>query len=191
MPYLELAEFGLAILIRTFDLRYDLISSLVERWRVESHTFHLSCGECTITLQDVAPQLRLSIDENVVMSISSIFRSAALCYNLFGCSPSTSDRLCFGLQSSLEYIQWYSDIGKPFLLGGQSMVVPPHMTRLGQPSHPLPHPPHAPEPEPELEPELHSGDSYYHPDLRGDGYFSGLSGHGYHSEFDIFSPLPL
>ncbi|MBA0577540.1 hypothetical protein Golob_000016 [Gossypium lobatum] len=33
MPYLELAGFGSAALIRIFDLRYDLISALVERWR--------------------------------------------------------------------------------------------------------------------------------------------------------------
>ncbi|KAK5771810.1 hypothetical protein PVK06_048054 [Gossypium arboreum] len=32
--------------------------------------------------------------------------------------------------------------------------------------------------------------SSYHPDLGGDDYFPGSSGHGYHSEFDIFSPLP-
>ncbi|KAK5784759.1 hypothetical protein PVK06_039289 [Gossypium arboreum] len=87
------------------------------------------------------------------------------------------------LQPSLEYIQWYCEIGKPFLFGGRSMVVPPHTTRIGQPfsySH------HAPE----AEPELHSGDSSYHPDLGGNDYFPGSSGYGYHSEFDIFSPLP-
>lgn len=34
----------------------------------------------------------------------------------------------FDLQPSLEYIQWYFEIGKPFLFGGRSMVVPPHTT---------------------------------------------------------------
>ncbi|KAK5802605.1 hypothetical protein PVK06_030212 [Gossypium arboreum] len=85
------------------------------------------------------------------------------------------------LQPSLQYIQWYCEIGKPFLFGGQLMVVLPHTTRIGQP---LPDLHHAPEP------ERHSGDSSYHPDLGGDDYFQGLLGHRYHSEFDIVSPLP-
>ncbi|MFQ6651989.1 hypothetical protein Gotur_024078 [Gossypium turneri] len=31
------------------------------------------------------------------------------------------------LQPSLEYIQWYYSCGKPYILGGQSAVVPLHM----------------------------------------------------------------
>ncbi|XP_017622218.1 protein MAINTENANCE OF MERISTEMS-like [Gossypium arboreum] len=88
IPFLELAGFGSVALIRTFDLRYDLISALVERWRPETHTFHLPCGECTITLEDVALQLGLPIDGNSVTGISSISRPATLCYKLLGRSPS-------------------------------------------------------------------------------------------------------
>ncbi|KAK5812120.1 hypothetical protein PVK06_027531 [Gossypium arboreum] len=88
IPYLELVGFGSAALIRTFDLRYDLISALVERWRPETHTFHLPCGECTITLEDVALQLRLPINGNVVTSVSLISRPVILCYELLGRSPS-------------------------------------------------------------------------------------------------------
>ncbi|KAG8478371.1 hypothetical protein CXB51_028122 [Gossypium anomalum] len=412
IPFLELARFGSAALIRTFDLRYDLISALVERWRPEIHTFHLLCGECTITLEDVAVQLELPIDRNAVTGVSSISRPTTLCYELLGRSPSegkfaslrfswlkanfeylpstTNERevmqavrayimhliggvlmtesngstvhliylpllsnlhntrsyswgsavlamlyreLCqttdpsamdiggclillqswalyrmpflasishqsyilplvnrwstnpgiersymvpiyrlmienhsregrtryqfsdsgvvswrsstsavrlhsiypesasklgdihgmtrrgrhgldwrdeheeyvtmwnnrFGrvpqmdrglnLQPSLQYLQWYCEIGKPFLFGGRSIVVPPHTTRIGQYLRDLHHA-LEPEPKQELEPELHSGGSSYHPDLGGDDYFSGSSGHGYHSEFDILSPLP-
>ncbi|XP_012448791.2 serine/threonine-protein phosphatase 7 long form homolog [Gossypium raimondii] len=87
MPYLELARFGSAALIRTFDFRYDLISALVERWCPETHTFHLPCGECTVTLEDVALQLGLPIIGTAVMGISTIPEPTALCYSLLGVSP--------------------------------------------------------------------------------------------------------
>ena len=35
--------------------------ALVDRWRLETHTFHLPCGEMTPTLQDVAYLLGLPI----------------------------------------------------------------------------------------------------------------------------------
>ncbi|KAH1038494.1 hypothetical protein J1N35_040237 [Gossypium stocksii] len=44
-----------------------LINALVETWKLETHTFHLPCDECTITLEDVALQLELPIDGPVVM----------------------------------------------------------------------------------------------------------------------------
>ncbi|MFQ6667673.1 hypothetical protein Gotur_033609 [Gossypium turneri] len=78
MPYLEQAGFGSAALIRTFDLRYDLISALVKRWRPETHTFHFPCGECTVTLEDVALQLGLAIDGSPVMGVSTFAEPAAL-----------------------------------------------------------------------------------------------------------------
>ncbi|MFQ6667674.1 hypothetical protein Gotur_033609, partial [Gossypium turneri] len=91
MPYLEQAGFGSAALIRTFDLRYDLISALVKRWRPETHTFHFPCGECTVTLEDVALQLGLAIDGSPVMGVSTFAEPAALCYSLLGDSPNDDD----------------------------------------------------------------------------------------------------
>ena len=35
------------------------LTALVDRWRPETHTFHLPCGELTVTLQDVAMILGL------------------------------------------------------------------------------------------------------------------------------------
>jgi hypothetical protein len=38
------------------------LMTLVDRWHPETHMFHLLCGETTVTLQDVAMILGLSID---------------------------------------------------------------------------------------------------------------------------------
>ncbi|MFQ6654695.1 hypothetical protein Gotur_025577 [Gossypium turneri] len=91
MPYLEQAEFGSEALIRTFDLQYDLLSALVKRWRLETHTFHFPCGECTVTLEDVALQLGLPIDGSPVTRVTSFTDSVALCYQLLGDSPNDNE----------------------------------------------------------------------------------------------------
>ena len=39
----------------------SLLSSLVDRWRPETHTFHLPCGEMAPTLQDVSYLLGLPL----------------------------------------------------------------------------------------------------------------------------------
>ncbi|XP_040962458.1 protein MAINTENANCE OF MERISTEMS-like [Gossypium hirsutum] len=98
MPYLELAGFGLVALIRSSDLRFNLLSALVERWRPETHTFHFPCGECTVTLEDVAVQLGLPIDESPVTGVSSFTDPAALCYQLLGESPEDGDKYFSGIK---------------------------------------------------------------------------------------------
>ncbi|XP_016743163.1 serine/threonine-protein phosphatase 7 long form homolog [Gossypium hirsutum] len=98
IPYLELAGFRSAALIRTFDLRYDLISVLVERWGLETHTFHLLCGECTVILEDVILQLGLPIDGSPVTGVSAIAEPAALCYSLLGASPGDDESNLSGLK---------------------------------------------------------------------------------------------
>nr|XP_029143970.1 protein MAIN-LIKE 1-like [Arachis hypogaea] len=68
IPYLERA--GLYHLARLnsqgFWLDEPLVSAFVERWLPETHTFHMPFGECTVTLQDVAFQLGLSVDGEAV-----------------------------------------------------------------------------------------------------------------------------
>ncbi|KAA0057535.1 uncharacterized protein E6C27_scaffold497G00050 [Cucumis melo var. makuwa] len=56
-PYLEAAGFLGVSQVGFMQLDWHLITALVERWRPVTHTFHMPCGECTITLQDVAVQL--------------------------------------------------------------------------------------------------------------------------------------
>ncbi|XP_038881612.1 serine/threonine-protein phosphatase 7 long form homolog [Benincasa hispida] len=54
--FLRVAQIGF------IHLDWYPITALVERWRPETHIFHLPCGECTITLQDVAIQFGLRVD---------------------------------------------------------------------------------------------------------------------------------
>ena len=44
-----------------FQLDRSLLSALVDRWRPETHTFHLPCGEMAPTLQDVTYLLGLPL----------------------------------------------------------------------------------------------------------------------------------
>ncbi|WVZ91402.1 hypothetical protein U9M48_037580 [Paspalum notatum var. saurae] len=66
-PYLRQAGFlDLARVVNAGlpPLDPPLLTSLIDRWRPETHNFHLSCGEMTLTLQDAAMILGLPIDED-------------------------------------------------------------------------------------------------------------------------------
>ncbi|XP_057740615.1 serine/threonine-protein phosphatase 7 long form homolog [Arachis stenosperma] len=60
------AGFGDAAPLRDFLFDNTMITTFVERWRPETHTFHMPWGECTITLQDVAYHLGLRTDGDPV-----------------------------------------------------------------------------------------------------------------------------
>ncbi|KAK9991718.1 hypothetical protein SO802_026703 [Lithocarpus litseifolius] len=62
MQYIDAA--GLTSLFKVPDMEVDhaLITALVERWRPETHTFHLPHGEMGITLQDMEVMLRVPVD---------------------------------------------------------------------------------------------------------------------------------
>lgn len=67
IPFLQSTGFYGVSRVSSLQLDWSLITSLVERWRPETHTFHLPMGECTITLQDVGVILGLPIDGNPII----------------------------------------------------------------------------------------------------------------------------
>ncbi|KAH1081777.1 hypothetical protein J1N35_021538 [Gossypium stocksii] len=62
------------------------------------HTFHFLCGEWTITLEDVAIQLGLSVDNDAVTDSRHIVDPTSLCYDLLGCPPDDSTTKFTGLK---------------------------------------------------------------------------------------------
>ncbi|MED6188434.1 hypothetical protein PIB30_116999 [Stylosanthes scabra] len=80
---------------------WALASALVERWRPESHTFHLPCGEMTITLEDVAYQLGLAMEGEPVSGCMTGWETfyegrtmEDLCQQLLGAVPGAVLRVC-------------------------------------------------------------------------------------------------
>nr|XP_025607413.1 protein MAIN-LIKE 2-like [Arachis hypogaea]XP_025657603.1 protein MAIN-LIKE 2-like [Arachis hypogaea] len=118
IPYLERAGFHLARLnSQWFWLDEPLVSAFVERWRPETHTFHMPFGECTVTLHDVAFQLGLPVDGDAVSGCLGEFASAFCCWPMaskfkeerwggYFCvaepEPPWAERLPLGISSSLS-----------------------------------------------------------------------------------------
>ncbi|XP_028766536.1 serine/threonine-protein phosphatase 7 long form homolog [Neltuma alba] len=91
IEYLILAGFYGAARVGQFDYDRGLVSALVERWRPETHTFHTTRGECTITLEDVAKQLGLPCEGMAVIGRTD-FNWQDICECFLGIRPS-ADRL--------------------------------------------------------------------------------------------------
>ena len=77
MPRLHaiIEEFGLASLRMQLSYRYidrALVLTYVERWQLETNTFHLPFGEITITLDDVSAIISISVVGTPVHALTSL-----------------------------------------------------------------------------------------------------------------------
>lgn len=93
--------------IGCFKLDRALITALVERWRRETHTFHLPIGEATITLQDVEVLWGLPVEGMPVTfgsSTQSVIQWQQICQRLLGIAPLDRDLTGGGLR-----IGWIGD----------------------------------------------------------------------------------
>lgn len=82
--YITSASFGGVLLDRA------LVTELVEMWRSETHTFHFSVGEATITLQDVQFLRGLPIHRPIVSGMwhsMDIDQRIYMCDQLLGSEP--------------------------------------------------------------------------------------------------------
>ncbi|MBA0792360.1 hypothetical protein Gohar_016865 [Gossypium harknessii] len=83
----EAAFWYMANIGRGCKLNPKLISAFIKRWRPEMHTFHLPCGEYTITLKDVQLQLGLPVDRSVLTGSIQFVDWGAICYDFLGAIP--------------------------------------------------------------------------------------------------------
>ncbi|KAF1899549.1 hypothetical protein Lal_00019677 [Lupinus albus] len=84
---LQLTRFSKLSSLRSFNIDLCLITALVERWRPETHTFHLPHGECTITLEDVSLQIGVNVN-NLPLAGPTYFDWNEICEELLGKVPS-------------------------------------------------------------------------------------------------------
>ena len=70
-------------MVSSIKLDHELITAFIKRWRLETHSFHLSHGEMTITLQDVEVIMGMPIeDEAMVRSTKRTWKT--MCVEMLG-----------------------------------------------------------------------------------------------------------
>ncbi|KAH1262518.1 Serine/threonine-protein phosphatase 7 long form [Glycine max] len=100
VPLLRQCGFYWIMKMGYLKINAALISAFIERWRPETHTFHLRCGEATITLQDVSVLLGLHIDGAPLIGSTNLVW-ADLCEELLGVRPQEGE-----IEGSVVKLSW-------------------------------------------------------------------------------------
>ncbi|KAL5191642.1 Serine/threonine-protein phosphatase 7 long form [Glycine soja] len=100
IPLLRQSGFYWIMKMGYLKINSSLITALIERWRPETHTFHLRCGEATITLQDVSILLGLHTEGAPLIGQTNL-DWVELCEELLGVRPQEGE-----LQGSVVKLSW-------------------------------------------------------------------------------------
>ncbi|KAH1253371.1 Serine/threonine-protein phosphatase 7 long form [Glycine max] len=100
VPLLRQCGFYWIMKMGYLKINAALISAFIERWRPETHTFHLRCGEATITLQDVSILLGLRTDGAPLIGSTNL-DWADLCEELLGVRPQEGE-----IEGSVVKLSW-------------------------------------------------------------------------------------
>ena len=86
MQYIEATSLTGLFKVPDMEVNHALIMALVERWRLETHTFHLPHGEMGITLQDIEVMLGIQVDGLPVTGRTDL-KWNEVCQELLGHKP--------------------------------------------------------------------------------------------------------
>ncbi|KAH1242699.1 Serine/threonine-protein phosphatase 7 long form [Glycine max] len=100
IPLLRQCGFYWIMKVGYLKINSSLITALIERWRPDTHTFHLRCREATITLQDVSILLGLRTEGAPLIDQTNL-DWAELCEELLGVRPQEGE-----LQGSVVKLSW-------------------------------------------------------------------------------------
>jgi len=79
------AGFGHVLKVSNMDINHLMVTTLCERWRTETHTFHMPLGETTITLKDVSLQLgcQLMVNPSLVEVLETCCNCVKIYWGIF------------------------------------------------------------------------------------------------------------
>ncbi|KAK9985160.1 hypothetical protein SO802_034685 [Lithocarpus litseifolius] len=83
--------------VPNIDVDHALITALMERWRPETHSFHLPHGEMTITLQDMEVIMGVLVVGLLVVGFTRMNKWADLCAKLLGHRPPDREASVVGI----------------------------------------------------------------------------------------------